>query len=112
MGGLQGLLLLQFLTAVVLVCGAFLKMLGTHPELAQYPHSQRLQQAEQVLSSWLDPAWSAMGKAFYQLSLGQEGLRDTCLFQLAIQGSRHSLFPPALLPGASEFGFLATNRAL
>lgn len=72
MGGLQGLLLLLFLTAVSCagLSGAFLKMLGTHSELAHYPHSQRLQQAEQVLSSWLDPAWAAMGKAFYQLSLG------------------------------------------
>lgn len=70
MGGLQGLLLLLFLTALVLVWGAFLKMLSTHSELAHYPHSQRLQEAEQVLSSWLDPAWAAIGKAFYQLSLG------------------------------------------
>lgn len=70
MGVLQGLLLLLFLTALVLVCGASLKILGTHSELAHHPHSQRTQQAEQVLSSWLDPAWAAMGKAFYQLSLG------------------------------------------
>lgn len=70
MGGLQGLLLLLFLIVLVLVCGAFLKMLGAHSELAHYPHSQRLQKAEQVLSSWLDPAWAAMGKAFSQLSLG------------------------------------------
>lgn len=45
MGCLQGLLLLLFLIALVLgLFGAFLKMLGTYAKLADYPHSQPLQQ--------------------------------------------------------------------
>jgi len=57
MGFLQSLFLLLFLIVLVLgLFGAFLKMLGTDSKLADYPHAQPLQQVQQVLSSWPDPA--------------------------------------------------------
>ena len=46
MGCLLGLLLLLLLIVLVPgLFGAFLKMLGTDSKLADYPHSQPLQQA-------------------------------------------------------------------
>lgn len=116
MSSLQGLLLLLFLIALRSgLVGAFLKALGTESKLASYPPSQPLQQAEQVLSSgqiqprlqWAKPSTSS--------PWGRKGSETPAYSSQPSKEAEalSSLRTPelALIPGASRFGFLATNRA-